>query len=107
MTQAKASHTQKEMYQNPTLILDPKNVGWDPEEQLTSLGEGFIVTIFNDDVLLHDYHLHQDNKTTIRNYQLQKFSTNRRNRTFTWLLATASTVMTYLVLTQPLIPNND
>jgi hypothetical protein len=73
MTQAKASHTQKEMYQNPTLILDPKNVGWDPEEQLTSLGEGFIVTIFNDDVLLHDYHLHQDNKTTIRNYQLQNF----------------------------------
>jgi hypothetical protein len=36
-------------------------------------GEGFIVPLFNEDVLLHDYQLHWNNTTTIQNYQLQNF----------------------------------
>jgi hypothetical protein len=59
--------------QNHTLFVDHKNVDWDPEEQHTSLGKGFIVPLFNKDILLHDYHLHWNNTTTIRNYQLQNF----------------------------------
>jgi hypothetical protein len=39
----------------------------------TPLGKGFIVPLFNEDVLLHDYQLHQNNTATIWNYQLQNF----------------------------------
>jgi hypothetical protein len=61
--------------QNPTLFVSPEHVDWDPEEQHTPPppGKGFIVPLFNKDILLHNYQLHQNNTTTIWNYQLKFF----------------------------------
>jgi hypothetical protein len=51
----KASCTQIEIARIlATLIVNPKNVDWDPEEQHIPLGEGFIVPLLNKDALMHD-----------------------------------------------------
>jgi hypothetical protein len=73
MTQRLPICRKQEIVRTIHSLFDHKNVDWDPEEQHTSLGKGFIVPLFNKDILLHDYHLHWNNTTTIRNYQLQNF----------------------------------
>jgi hypothetical protein len=66
----KSFHMHKEIARILHAFLDPEHIDWDPKEQHTLLGEGFIVPLSNKDVLLHDYHLHRNNTTAIRNYQL-------------------------------------
>jgi hypothetical protein len=100
----KAFHMQKRDHQNPTLFVKPKHVGWDPEEQHTPLVKASLYSY-----LTRMYSC----TTTTSTETTQPQSRTINSKTFykqeeqNLQVMEARTVVTYLVLNKPLIPNND
>jgi hypothetical protein len=65
--------TQRVIATPHTVFIHRDDMDWGPTDQPQHLGEDFIVPLYNEDIVLHDYHLHLNNTTTIRNYWLKFF----------------------------------
>jgi hypothetical protein len=71
------SHTYSECDRGNMVFIHPEYVNWGPEYQDKTCYERFSVSTFNENVLSHDYHLHQHRERTEKPYCLNVFLKQR------------------------------